>query len=647
MKPKFQGSTGRAFLAGAIIVVAAVAAYRHSFRVPFVYDDDGSITNNPSIRSLWPIWSVLKPLPGGMPVSGRPILNLSFALNYAISGLNVWSYHVFNLAVHILAGLTLFGILKWTLLRWSALSQTRLSDGAEQRVGDNALHPNTSIAFIIALIWTVHPLQTEAVVYVSQRAESLMGLFYLLTLYFFIRGADADLKVGRIAPNTPGALRKTEASSSTPPNRAYWGQSAPPRNWFLALSILFCLLGMATKEVMISAPLIVLLYDRTFVAGTFREAWKLRKRYYLGLASTWLVLIWLVLGTGSRGGTAGFGLAVAPWSYALIQFQAIVHYLRLAIWPHPLVFYYGRPVAAIGAIAIDAAIVVLLVGWSALSLTRCWTPPGASALGTMRSTSSYSGQVTGFSGAAFFLILAPSSSIVPVGTEMIAEHRMYLSLAAVVAVAVGGIWFFVGRLLAARSVYFCVFLFLAVAGGLALTTDRRIDDYRSDLALWTDTAAKMPNNSTIRANLGSALLQAGNAPAAMLQCREAVRLNPDNARAQSGLADALVQTDRRAEAIEHYQSALRINPGLFEARNNLGIALAQSGLLPEATAQFQEAVRLKPDVFEAHNNLAMVLAKAGRLPEAGMEFEAALRLKPDDAGARVHLERVRALQQNR
>src|SRR4029077_12125007 len=134
----------------------------------------------------------------------------------------------------------------------------------------------TLLALAVALLWTLHPLQTEAVVYISQRAESLMGLFYLLTLYFFIRGS-------------------------------------------LVLSIFTCLLGMATKEVMVSAPLIVLLYDRTFVAGTFREAWRLRRGYYLGLAATWLLLAWLELGAGGRHGTAGFGSSLRWFDYLRTQ----------------------------------------------------------------------------------------------------------------------------------------------------------------------------------------------------------------------------------------------------------------------------------------------------------------------------------------
>ena len=241
----------RALAGGAILAAIAAAAYSRTFSVPMFYDDVPSILHNPTLRHLGSaFW------PGGRStVSGRPVLNLSLALNYAVSGTNVWSYHALNLAIHALACMALFGIVRRTLA---------------PREGERA----SIIAFCVALTWAVHPLLTESVTYLVQRAESLMGLLYLLTLYCFIRGAAAD------------AVR--------------------PRAW-QALAVIFCLLGMGAKEVMVSAPLIVLLYDRTFLAGSFREAWRRRRGVYAGLAATWLILPFLVLSTHGRGGPQGSG----------------------------------------------------------------------------------------------------------------------------------------------------------------------------------------------------------------------------------------------------------------------------------------------------------------------------------------------------
>ncbi len=142
-------------LAGAGLVLAALAAYRNSFSVPFLYDDVPTITENPSIRHLWPIRAVLAP-PPDITSTGRPILNLSLATNYATGGTAVWGYHALNLAIHLLAGLTLFGIMRRTLLLPSL----------RERFGGAAL----PLALAVAAIWTLHPLQTESVTYVVQRA---------------------------------------------------------------------------------------------------------------------------------------------------------------------------------------------------------------------------------------------------------------------------------------------------------------------------------------------------------------------------------------------------------------------------------------------------------------------------------------------
>ena len=148
-----------------LVVIAGLLAYYNSFRGPFVFDDVKSISQNPSIRHLWPIWEPTTVLHrGGLTVVGRPFTKLSLALNYAVGGTRVWGYHAGNLVIHILAGLTLYGIVRRILLRPSL----------RDRFGNEA----ATLALAIAVIWTVHPLQTEAVTYVVQRAECLMGLFY-------------------------------------------------------------------------------------------------------------------------------------------------------------------------------------------------------------------------------------------------------------------------------------------------------------------------------------------------------------------------------------------------------------------------------------------------------------------------------------
>ncbi len=174
-----------------LILAAGLWAYSNSFSGVFVLDDVRAIVQNETIRSLTPIEQVLSPPPRST-VSGRPIANLSFAINYAISALDVRSYHVLNLLIHLACALTLFGVVRRTLQS----SSLRASVGADA----------TYVAAAVALIWVVHPLTTSAVAYVVQRVESLMSLFYLLTLYCAIRASGTPVEAAFRRPGTSHPL---------------------------------------------------------------------------------------------------------------------------------------------------------------------------------------------------------------------------------------------------------------------------------------------------------------------------------------------------------------------------------------------------------------------------------------------------------
>jgi hypothetical protein len=190
-----SGAVGgwRVLAVAGILTLAAVGAYWNSFNVPFLLDDSLAIGDNPSIRHLSRIGDVLSP-PATGATAARPLLNLTFALDFAGSGLSVHGYHVVNLLIHICAGLALLGIVRRTLLL----------PGLRPRYGEAAL----PLAAVAALLWTLHPLQTESVTYISQRAESLMGLFYLLTLYGFIRTVTSQLSDMGGTPMPPATAGK-------------------------------------------------------------------------------------------------------------------------------------------------------------------------------------------------------------------------------------------------------------------------------------------------------------------------------------------------------------------------------------------------------------------------------------------------------
>jgi Tfp pilus assembly protein PilF len=611
-------------LAACLLVLAVVLAYAGSMEGPFVFDDVPAILQNPSLRHPGALAGVLAP-PGDQAgsVGGRPIVNLSLAANYALGGTRVWGYHATNLAIHAAAALLLFGIIRRTL---AGAGTSPLPAGGLPWMSPWSGPDGLLIAFLASLLWAVHPLQTEAVTYVVQRAESLMGLFYLLTLYCFVRCAGRD------------PARKAIG-------RTIWG----------VLCVLACLLGMATKEVMVSAPLAVLLYDRTFVAGSLREAWRRRRGLYAGLFSTWLLLAVLVSSTHGRGGSAGFDAPAGVLPYALTQCRAVVHYLRLAFWPDRLVFDYGTAlVRNPGDVVGQVLLIALLLAGTLYAARR---RPEA-----------------GFPALCFFALLAPSSSFVPVATEPMAEHRMYLPLAAVSVLTVAAAYAGLSRLAPRHARALLCALCAAAALGLGAATVRRNIDYRSEVALWSDTVRKAPENPRAHNNLAEAFQAGGEPGRAAGEFAAAVRADPDYAPAQYNLGVTLLDSGRpgdavahlekalsaprhqaelhvylgeahermgqNAEAAEQFSEALRIAPGNSEAAFGLGNNLAIQGRYAEAVDAFRLALARTPGGVRIRNNLGNALMLLGRVDEAVEEYREALRRNPEDASIRDNLERA-------
>ena len=570
------------WLAALALCLATAAVYHRTFSVPFLFDDFQSIPLNNSIRRLDTALSPPSTL--GETVSGRPLLNFSLAINYAISGTRVWSYHALNLLIHMAAGLALFGTMRRAFL---------LAGGTGRQPAPRERDlPARSLpaAAAVAALWMLHPLQTESVTYIVQRAESLMALWYLLTLYCFVRSASPPGHSTRPAPS-----REPQSASRA----------------FRVLSVICCALGMASKEVMVSAPVMVLLIDRALVAGSFRAAWARRRGYYCALAATWLLLAWCVASAGNRGGTAGPGSGVTAWSYLLTQAGAIPRYLGLAAWPRGLVFDHGtHTVSSLAAVWPQALLMLALAGATAWLVVK---KPAA-----------------GLAPFLFFAALAPSSSLVPVATQTMAEHRMYLPLAAVAAAVVSGFWILAGR----RAARGGAIAAAAAAVALGAAAFLRNETYRSGLSIWRDTAARAPGNPRAHSNLGKALTDAGFPGEALRHCRLAIELKPDFFEALNNHGHALARLGRYDEAIPYYDKALGLRAaGMEQVFCNRGFALAKLNRPLEALADFEAALRLRPDYVDALGNYGDTLCSLGRLGEALAVLDRALLIEPGHAAS--------------
>ena len=558
-----------------VLGVAVFGVYYPAAHGPFVFDDSATITDNPSIRQLWPLvgsgesTGPLNP-PKLAPVHGRPLVNLSFAVNYYFGGLDPFGYRVVHVVVHLLSA----------MLLWAIVARTLRLDYFQGRF-DRVAQP---LSFAAALVWALHPLNTESVVYVTQRTELMMGTFYLATLYCSIR---------------------------------YWTTAQrAARATYLVLATLACLSGMLSKEMMASAPVVMLLFERTFVAGSFRRALRRSWPLYVGLALTWVPLVALNYG-GPRTPAAGFGLGVAAHQWWFTQAKVLFLYLRLAVWPWPLVIHYEIPYLQTVAQAWPWLLTAGLLGIGTVVLF--WRRSAA-----------------GFVAVWFFAVLSPTL-VIPLVAQTAAERRMYVPLAAIVPLLIVGgyvvlqqAWRYVLRRVGRESigrgpiaVFSVATIVLAI--GFGYLSSHRLVAYRDELSLWQDAVVHQPHDPMVRVNLGTLLAEAGQLPEAILHLEEAVRLDPDSHRAHYNLARALEDSARPQDAIEHYRATLRLQPDDPASHYNLARLLEKEGHTRQAMEHYRQAIAAQPDFATAHTNLGILLLSAGRTEEAITHFEAALR----------------------
>lgn len=613
----------------AAIAAVAAAAYANALRNPFVFDDASTVVTNQTIGDLW---TSLQDGPVQSATAGRPLVNLTLAINHAIGGVAPFGYHAGNLLTVVLCGWLLYGIVR------RLLTLPAMSDAA-------GTHAQT-IAAIVALLWTVHPLNTEVVNYVTQRTESLMGLAYLGAVYAGLRGMTSERRAG----------------------------------WYV-VSILACAAGMACKESMVTAPVAILLIDAALVAGTLGGALRARRLYYVGLFATWLVLALFIV-EGPRFRSAGFASGVDPWTYLLNQAPMITRYLRLVLLPFGLVLDYGLPrTLTLSEVLLPGIVIVGLL----VSTVAAWRFAPRSALAA----------------TLVFVLLAPTSSIVPIATEVGAERRMFLPLAVLLAFAVIAL----ARVLRERRARTVALgLAVAVGAGWFVLTIRRNAEYRSDVGLWQTVIERWPQprahynlgialkaagrrseaiaeyreaattipeaqyalgfelqadgrydeaidryRTFIREKpldvqvpkayhqIGRALMATGRLDEAAVAFRDALARSPGHADSLAGLGDTLMAQEKFDEAVTTYREFLSRNPNRVDAMMNLGIALVRIDRDAEARDVFAQVVQLEPGNVAAHVNLAYALANTGRYGDSVREFRRAAELERDPA-ARAELE---------
>ncbi|MEM7228666.1 MAG: tetratricopeptide repeat protein [Planctomycetota bacterium] len=561
-----------------IVVLAVVTAMVASSGRDggFLLDDIKHVLNNDSIRDLGDlgaIWSGTR----------RPLVNLTLAMDYARNALEPTGYHVTNIIIHTCAAIICFVLIRQSLrfVRFDA----RRTD---------------VVACVTALVWAVHPLQTQSVTYIIQRGEALMGVFYLLAMLAFALSVRSKLT---------------------------W-------IWWL-LCALAIAAGVLSKAVIVTVPVAMFVYDRCIVGATVRESLRRRAPVYVGAVIALLLLIPLGVATGvlnpNHSGPATVGFAykdVSPFTYLVTQSQVILHYLRLSVIPTPLIIDYGWFPATLASAWWSMLLVGLMV------LGTCWLVVRRSPWGMVA--------------AWFFIVLAPTSSFIPI-RDIAFEHRMYLPLLSVcVLIVVGGDIVLRrcadrmkmpanGRISLATAL-----VLIMVATLVAMTVDRNAD-YESPQALWASVVERNPDHVRAWVALGNASVLEDDPLTARSAFQHATTIPPDRARLEPdaptylnawiGLATVLDGTGDVNGAIIAYQEEVRRDPNRIRSHARLGFLLEQIGDGALAIQHLKAASVGNPDDADSRMRLARLYEARGRDDEAYAMYTEVILLAPRAAEA--------------
>jgi len=585
---------------GLILILSVILAYTPVWQAGFIWDDDKILTANPCIvgpLGLKEIWTTSA-------ADICPLVITTFWVEHALWGWAPLPYHLVNVLLHAASA----------VLLWRVLRSLRVQG-----------------AWLGAALWALHPVGVESVAWITEMKNTESGLFFLLSILFFVRWLRAKELEGRTGDG-----------------------------WNYALSLLFAALAMASKSSTVILP-VVLCLCAWWMQGRWhwRNATSVVPIFLMSIAAS-AVSIW----------TQGLQLAavtdlqwVRTWPQRLATAgDAVWFYLGKLLWPHPLIVNYPRWQIDAGQwvsyLPLLAVIGILAIFW----LKReSWS------------------RACFFAFAYFMTALLPVLGLIDnyiFRFSLVFDHFQYLASIGLLALAGTGL---------ARLSDFIIpkkpWLQSSLCAGLLLILGtaawQRTWAYESQEALWSDALTNNPNCWACHNNLGLVFFGQGQAEEAVKHFQMALEINPNYLEAHSNLGNAFFKEGQLDEAIAQYekaseiapkflighynlglaffrkgqldeataqfQKALEISPNFVDAHSNLGLVFLQKGQLDEAVAQYKKASEINPSSFAAHYNLGLVLVPKGQLNEAITQFQEALRLKPDFGPAKVNLAQAQAL----
>jgi tetratricopeptide (TPR) repeat protein len=575
-----------------LALLAATAAYARVLDGQLQFDDTEGIERNPALRDL--AGFLQEQFLSGYARAGRPVVDLTMALNYRYGGLEPWNYHVTNLAIHLLAVL-----LVWIFTR-------RVAHLAGSAHGE-------WIASAVSAAFALHPLQSQAVAYVSQRAEVLASVFHLLTVLLLL---DAEQR-------RPVPLRVAT---------------------FLGAALAFAL-GLGAKAIVVTAPAAYLLVRAvacwTPQVGGTTASWRTRLWPAAPLLAAGLASSVATLGALSGHTDAGFDVpGVTPWQYLLTQSRVIVVYLRLLAWPAGQNVDWDVPVSSSLLEPAVAASATMLLAMLAGALVLLWRARHRrdAAGGALR--------MAAVGVLWFFLVLSVSSSVVPLA-DVLFEHRVYLASWGVFTAA-ASLGFLAWQRFAPERPLLLLAPLMLVLAAWALAVHARNAAWETREALWRDAVEKSPEKARPYLSLGWAYRRSGRYADAVAQYQAGLARTRGDREMElkllGNLAAALSFQARHAEAVQVLARGLSLAPERMDLLLNMGIAQAELGHDAEAEAYLSRAARLAPDDAWVLNALGAQRLVRQDAPGALALFERARALQPGFAEAHFNagqaLERV-------
>lgn len=606
-------STNYSFVHLACLVFLILIIYVNAYNVPFQWDEENHIVNEPIIKNLY--YFIYPSKAQGLEhynfFISRYVAHLTFALNYWLHGLSVTGYHIGNIAIHIANSLLVYLLVLLTF-RTPFMEASSLKKHSR------------NIAFFSSLLFAAHPIQTAAVTYIMQRFASLVAFFYLLSLTTYIKSRLCSL------------------------------DERPDRDryclFYYGISFLSAVLAMKTKENAFTLPFVIALYEFCFFKGGLKRRLLFLSPMLLPLCIIPFTLLSLPEAAG--GGSlfdpgaymSGFTWDYSRAEYFFTQFRVIVTYLRLLFFPVGLAINYEYPVYRS---FFDPQVLASFLFLSLLFTFGVYLIKGKrrrAGYGNSYTEYSIVGnlpdiRLMGFGILWFFITLSVESSLITT-PRLIETYRAYLPSAGIVICVVTGAFLLKDRMRLqkiGRPMLVLVTLVLTLLSVATLLENKRYGDSRK---MWEDTIRRFPRYAKAHTRLGQFYQETKMLDKAIEQYQIAIKLKPDYAEPHNNLGMIYRALGRPDKAIEQHQIAIKLNPGLAEPHNNLGAIYTDLHMFDQAIEHYQIAIKLNPDIAESYFNLGLVYSLIGNKEMARKELLNFLNIKPDFQPAQQLLKEV-------